>query len=124
MKGGWKRENVPGKDDSEEEDENDEDDADYSFIYTNEHIQNIVGSQSLRSFINTQYLKYIGHICRAENTRFTKKLLFAKATKAYYRDPWIKISQLLGVTIDQAKRSTQSRKEFAELVRQRISLPP
>ena len=95
---------------SDGEDVNEEDDVDYSFIYTNEQVQNIVESQFLQSFVDKQYLEYIRHICRAENLQLNKKLLFAKATKAYYRDPWIKIFILFGVTIDQVKRSTQSRK--------------
>ena len=36
---------------------------------------------SLRDFIYSQYLKYIAHICRAENTVITKKMLFAKPSK-------------------------------------------
>ena len=43
------------------------------------------------------------HVCRAENTAITKVMMFAKATKVYYRDPWIKVANLLGVTIEQAK---------------------
>ena len=49
-------------------------------------------------------------------------MLFAKATKRFYRDPWLKAADLLGVSADQAKRLTQSRREFAELVRQRFNL--
>ena len=123
MKGGWKRKNVPEGNHALDDNDNDAE-VDYSFIYSNQQIQEIVGTQSVSSYINAQYLKYIGHVCRAENTAIIKKMLFAKATKAYYRDPWIKISNLLGVTIEQAKRATQSRKEFVELVRRRISPPP
>ena len=64
------------------------------------------------------------HICRAENTAITKKMLFTKPTKRFYRDPWLKAADLLGVSADQAKRLTQSRREFAELVRQRFNLTP
>ena len=105
VRGGWKR-----KGDSNESE------ADYSFVYTNKRIQDIVGTQSVRRHINRVYLKYIGHVCRAENTAITKKIMFARSTKAYYRDPWIKISAMLGVTMEQAKRVTQSRNKFAELV--------
>ena len=58
------------------DDENEEEvdtEAGCSFKYTNEQIQDIVGSQSLESYINTQYPKYIRHVCRAENTYITKK---------------------------------------------------
>ena len=42
-------------------------------------------------------------------------MLFAKPTRRYYRDDWLKIGELLGVTLEQAKRTTQARGEFADL---------
>ena len=51
---------------------------------------------------HSQHLKYIGHLCRAENTALTKILFFAKSDRKYYRDPWGKISGLLGVSSDEA----------------------
>ena len=99
VKGGWKRRHVP-------ENEDDDEEANYAFIYTNEQIQNILKRTPLRNFMYSQYLKYIGHICRAENTALTKILLFVKPDRKYYRDPWGKISGLLGVSSDQAKWAT------------------
>ena len=58
VKGGWKRRNVP------EDSSDDESEADYSFVYNNKKIQEIVRTQPLETFINSQYLKYIGHVCR------------------------------------------------------------
>ena len=121
VKGGWKRKNVQDGDFNEEEEDLE---VDYSFIYSNQQIQDIVGTQPVRNYIDAQYLKYIGHVCRAENNAYTKKMVFAKATRRNYRDPWIKISNLLGVTIEQDKRVTQSRKKFAELIRKRINSSP
>jgi len=114
VKGGWKRKETPV----------DADENDYSFVYTNKEVENIMKTVPLHDFIYSQYLQYTAHICRAENTAITKKLLFAKPSKKYYRDPWLKIADLLGVSVDQAKRMTQSRSEFAELVRQRFSPSP
>ena len=107
INGGWAR-----KDRNVQEEEN------YSYRYTNKEVEGIVGTMPLRNIIHQQYLKYIAHICRSPNTAITKKMLFAKPIKTYYRDPWLKIAELLGVSTDQAKRLTQSRGEFAELVRQ------
>ena len=117
VKGGWKRRNVPEEGDNETE-------ADYSFIYSNRKIQEIVRTQPLESFINSQYLKYIGHVCRRENFNLTKKIMFSKPTKPYFRDPWIKISNLLGTTTEMAKRCTQQRRQFAELVTNSINSSP
>ena len=66
--------------------------------------------------IRSQYLKYIGHICRCPNTVLTKKMLFAKSWRPYKRDPWINIAKLLNVSIEQAKGSTQDKSGFDALV--------
>ena len=120
VKGGWSRKNVPESDEDLTEDQ----EVDYGFVYTNKQIHEILRTTPLRDYIYSQYLKYIGHICRAENTSLTKIMLFARPQKRFYRNPWIKISELLGVSIDQAKRMTQSRKEFAELIRRRFNSTP
>ena len=86
VRGGWKRKGN-----------NNEDEEDFSPVYSNDGIHEIVRAQPIKNHINKQYLNYIGHICRGENTALTKKMMFAKATRGYYRDPWIKISSLLGV---------------------------
>ena len=114
VKGGWKR--IETSDHSDE--------VDYTFVYSSQELEKILKTVPLRDFIYSQHLKYIAHICRAENTAITKKMLFAKPTKRFYRDPWLKAADLLGVSADQAKRLTQSRREFAELVRQRFNLTP
>ena len=114
VKGGWKR--IETSDHSDE--------VDYTFVYSNQELEKILKTVPLRDFIYSQHLKYIAHVCRAENTAITKKMLFAKPTKRFYRDPWLKAADLLGVSADQAKRLTQSRREFAELVRQRFNLTP
>ena len=106
VKGGWRRKHVSSNDETVCNDE----EMDYSFMYSNEQIRNIVGTQNITSFVDSQHLKYITHVCKTENNAITKKMLFAKSTKPYYRDPWIKIAKLLGVDINQVKRMTQSRR--------------
>ena len=66
VKGGWKRIFIPDGTEDEELD------ADYGYAYSNEKIQKIIGTQPLENCIKSQYLKYIGHVCRAENSRLTK----------------------------------------------------
>ena len=114
VKGGWGRRNqLEG-----------EDDTDFSFVYLNTVIEGIVKTVSLRNHIYSQYLQYTGHICRSENTTITKKLLFAKPTRKYVRDPWIKIAELLQISPEQAKRLTQSRGELNERICQRFGSTP
>ena len=72
----------------------------------------------LRDFIDKQYLRYVGHICRLDNFCLAKVMLFTEPKRRHYRDPWIKISKLLGISIEQSKKMTQSRAEFAGLINQ------
>ena len=92
-------------------------------LYRNTDIESIVCSMSLCSFIEKQHLKYLAHICRAhicrsQNTAITKKILFTEPTRPYYRDPWIRIANIVHLSIDQAKASTQSRSDFNGLLHQ------
>lgn len=114
VKGGWKRREVS---------ENGEV-LDYSFVYTNDDISRILKVNNLRDFNNAQYLRYIGHSCRLPNTALVKKMLFANPKRRYYRCPWIKISKLLGVTVDQARSVTQKRGEFNRLICSHVGLTP
>ena len=113
VKGGWKRKDP--EDDGEEE---------YRLLYSNEKVQNIIKSVPLRNFIEAQYLRYIDHVCRSSNRSLTKIMLFSQPSRRHLRDPWIHISNLLGISIDQAKTTTQTRSEFAALIRQRTSALP
>ena len=90
----------------------------FSFVYSNVDLQRLVRCQPIRNFINKQYLNYIAHVCRRPNTNLTKLSLFLMPKAKYYRDPWINISQLLGnITVDQAKRETQSKTGFIRLLK-------
>ena len=71
-------------------------DNNFLLVYTNYDILCITKSRPLREFIDTQYLKYIVHVCRRPNTNLTKLSLFYTPKASYYRDPWISISSLLG----------------------------
>ena len=110
VRGGWSRRSSENPDEAE-----------YAFRYTNNDIQRILKTTPLRDFVDEQYLKYIAHVARMENTAIPKKMFFATPQRSYYRDPWIKISELMGMSSDQAKRITQSRKEFDGLMRQRFN---
>ena len=89
---------------------------DWRYQYSNKDLEAIIGTCRLRDFINIQYLRYVAHVCRRPNTALIKRLFFAKSQKPYYRNPWIKISQLLNVSEEQAKRDTQSSVKFSKLL--------
>ena len=99
-----------------------ENEVNFSLVYTNTDLQRIVKSQPLRDFIDIQYLKYIAHVCRRPNTNLTKLSLFISPKVNYYRDPWINITKLLGdITIDQARRETQSKTGFIRLLKRKYT---
>ena len=106
VKGGFRR--KPAVDGS---------DINFSLVYTNNDIYRISKCHPIRNSINTQYLKYIAHACRRTNNNLTKLSLFIIPKSRYYRDPWIKVSELLGgISIQQAKRETQSKAGFFRLL--------
>jgi|GEM_PF-6720078 len=111
IRGGWNRKKTP----------EDADEHNFSFVYTNEDVMRITKAIPLRNYIHSQYLKYIGHVCRSSNNTIAKKIFFSTPTRAYYRNPWLKISNLLGVSEDQAKRLTQSKDEFAGLIWKQVT---
>ena len=96
VRGGWKRHTSEGE----------EAGADYRLIYTNQRIEELMGTLPLRDYIDKQYLKYVGHICRLDNFCLAKVMLFAEPTRSHYRDPWLKISRLMDVSVQQAKKMT------------------
>ena len=46
----------------------------------------------------------------------TKMMLLAKPQRPHFRDPWLKYAEILNITVDQSKKLTQNRLEFAERV--------
>ena len=96
-----------------------EPDAEYRLRYSATDILYIAKTSSLRNVIRSQYLKHIGHVqhvCRCPNTLLIKKMLLANAKRPYQRTPWINITKLLNVSIEQAKRSMQDKSGFTALV--------
>ena len=93
----------------------------FNYTYSNLDLESIIKTPPIRQFINVEYLHYVAHICRGENTLLAKKMLFGKSNKAYFQDPWIHISKRLLVDIYQARRATQDRVKFPELLRQRFT---
>ena len=89
----------------------------HALFFANIDLERITKSQPLRDYINSQYLKYIAHVCRGENTKLTKLSFVFIPRVPYYRDPWIGISRLLGdLPIEQIKRETQSKTGFTRLL--------
>ena len=71
IKGGFRR--KPAENDNE---------TNFSFVYTNIEVEKIVKSKPLRDFMDSQYLRYIAHVCRRDNTNLSKLSLFLFLAKA------------------------------------------
>ena len=105
VKGGFRKKPADGND------------INFSLVYTNQDLLRITKCHPIRDFINTQHLKYIAHVCRRPNTNLTKLSLFIIPKSSYYRNPWIKISKLLGgIAIEQVRREMQSKTGFFRLL--------
>ena len=107
VKGGWRRHSSV---DSEEND--------FRFMYTNLDLERILGTAPLRQEILAQRMRYYGHTCRRDNKSLTKKMMFMKSRKPYYRDPWKKLSDEIGVEMNQILKMTQSRQQYKDFVNQ------
>ena len=96
----------------------------FSYTYSNLDLESIIKTPPIRQFINVQYLHYVAHICRGENTLLTKKMLFAKSNKAYFQDPWIHINKLLLVESSEKCKPRQSQIRRASASDLRFSRSP
>ena len=75
VKGGWRRVSEDPKD------------IDFRFVYRNNDLQRIIGIKSIKDFFLGHHLRYLGHVCRDENTAITKKMMFAYA-RSMGEDCW------------------------------------
>ena len=108
VRNGWKR----------RRDLDDGEDDDMAYIYRNNDLERIVGTPNIRDFLNVQYLRYIAHICRRENTNLTKKMMFLIPSAKNIINPWIRVARLLGgISLEQAQKSTQDKARFNELLK-------
>ena len=104
VKGRWKR--VESSDENESE---------FRFVYRNTDLEDILGTTSLREEIVAQKMRYYGHICRRDNNSLTKKMMFSKSKRPYFRDPWKKIADEVGVEREQILKTTQLQSKFRDL---------
>ena len=102
VKGGWRRMS------------NDPENPDFRFAYSNADLEFILRAKPLRGILKSHHLKYMGHVCRDQNTALTKKMMFAEPQVRFYRDPWKKIAEEEGIDREQLLRMTQNRRAFKE----------
>ena len=110
IRGGWVREKSQAESDEES----------YSCVYTRKLKKLYKQCQSETTYSHNIHCSHL----QMSQYGYHKKMLFAKPTSRYNRDDLLKIGELLGVTPEQGKRTTQARGEFAELVHHRFSSTP
>ena len=79
----------------------DPDNPDFRFVYRNSDLEYILRAKPLRGILKCQQLRYLGHVCREENTALTKKMMFAEAQRTHYQDPVKKLAEKEGIEKDQ-----------------------
>ena len=116
VNGGWSRRPTP----------EDAEDTEFRRRYTNTDILHVKKkTSSLRNVTRSQYLKHICFVCCSPNTTQARKVLFANSRRPPKSDPQINIAKLSNFSIEQAKRSTQDKNDFAALVdREVVSATP
>ena len=80
------------------------DDLDWSYVYTNEQLENI--------FAKYNIYKYVAHVTRLENNSLQKQILFTCERKKFSRDRWQKKSRELNLdtTVDKYKTQCKIKK--------------
>ena len=84
---------------------------DLHMLYTNEEIYRRAGMKPLRSYLRKQQLRWVGHVCRMENSRFQKRLLFAEQGK-YQRDLWTRLEKISSMDRVQLRKLMMQRNDF------------
>ena len=86
-------------------------------------VKNLIQLASEPNKINGKLEKMWGdpHLLTTQNSMLKP---FLSKLSGTLRDLWLKISRLLGVSVDQAKRLIQSRSDFTKLVHQWLSSSP
>ena len=107
VNGGFKRVNVPRKKGDIIQGE-----EDWRFVYSNKDLQRLSGTDDLRIFIQKQQLKYLGHICRLENSDSRKQVLFATNQNKYSRDLWITWEKVLSMDQIDIRRLMMDKTKF------------
>ena len=118
VRGGFKRKkSPPAKKRGQSQTDYDEflktDDWDYSFVYTNDEIFKINGTEPLLPFIRRQQVKWIGHCARMKNMAVQKQMLFAKTEVKYQRDIWPKLGKITNLDPCDLRRKMMDRSSFS-----------
>ena len=79
--------------------------------------QRIMGAKSIKDIFLGHHLRYLGHVCRDENTAITKKMMFTDSQASNYSDPWDKVAESLGMNRTQLLHDTWDRAAFKRFTR-------
>ena len=116
---GFKRKNVPLaylKAKRSNPDTPEPDDLDWSYVFTNNQLEQITKTSSISNLCKTQHLKYIAHVTRLTNDSLQKQILFSSDHKKYDRDRWVKFEKELNISRSQLQALMQNKKEFTSFL--------
>ena len=85
------------------------DDLDWSYVFTNNQLEQISKTSSISICLKTQRLKYIAHFTRLTNDSLQKQILFSSDHKKYDRDRWVKFEKELNIYFKKWKIKKSSR---------------
>ena len=110
--GGFERKNAPShsRRSAETDSQNhDETSLDWSFKLSNERLRQITKTRPIRDFCFTQQVKYMGHVCRMDNSALQKQVLFDRRAS---KTVWNKTERTLGIDAQQIRRTMMNKREF------------
>ena len=116
---GFKRKNVPLaylKAKRSNPDTPKPDDLDWSYVFSNDQLEQITKTSSISNFCKTQHLKYIAHVTRLTNDSLQKQILFSYDHKKFARDRWLKFEKELNISRGQLQALMQNKKEFTSFL--------
>ena len=82
---GFKRKNVQItylKEKRSNPDTQEPDDLDWSYVFTNNQLEQITKTSSISNFCKTQHLKYIAHVTRLTNYSLQRQIFFHPTTRS------------------------------------------
>ena len=110
--GGFQRKNAPShsRRSAETDSQNhDETSLDWSFKLSNERLRQITKTRPIRDFCFTQQVKYMGHVCRMDNSALQKQVLFDRRAS---KTVWNKTERTLGIDAQQIRRTMMNKSKL------------
>ena len=87
--------------------------VDWSYKLSNERLRNVTKTCPMHDFCYIQQVKYIGHICRLDNSKLQNQMLFDRRMPKTICN---KLERIFGMDILQIQRTLMKRNELMRVL--------